>query len=244
MTKKQKQYKNINSEFNKELNCKIYTFDKKITSRQINKTVLQIFQEEVDLVKYFDKTEKINICLNIKHAKTEHKIIALRTALCNENLVDPLFINNIMLFIKNSNTYTDEFYKNENIFFNDDEEYSDIKLALKQEIKEFATNLVMYLTSILMYYHTTLKVNLDTTKPLPLLYKSIFLSYDLMTILMAFSKAKNFSTKDCYKITDSASILNQILSKFNVSYVLLENFLKTNTKLSFLDRVKNLIKRK
>ena len=230
----------------KENDNKIYKFTKSSTTKDVKKHLLGLFQEEVDLVKDFDKSKKITVLVNIKEANFKTKLEAFKIAFHDENLVDPLFINNMMIFIKNSNTYTDEFFKDPNIFFNTKEEFIDLKSNLEKEITEFTTTICLYLVSLLKFYHRTLTVNLDTSKPMPLMYKAIFLSYDLMTIIMAFNRASSFETKKCIFFRDSSSVLNEMLSKFTVSYTMLESFLKTVplNKPSLKDRIVSIFKRK
>lgn len=217
----------------KNNDIKIYEFTNSATVDDVHEYILDMFQEEVDLVKKLNKAKKINIWVNIKNANFDVKVSALRTALKDDNLVDPLFINNLMLLVKKSNTYTDDFFNDENIFFSDKAEYIDIKTALEKELEEFSTKICIFLVSILKYYHRTLSVNLDVSKPMPLMYKAIFLSYDLMTLLMTFNKAKSFNTDECVYFKDSAVILNQILSKFTVSYTFMDEFLKNTPKDKF-----------
>lgn len=222
------EYTNVDKIVDSQTGIITYEFNENTTVEDCTKQLLNIFQEEIDNIKDDMSNKENKIRLNIKKATFDVKAEALRIALSNDNLIDPLFIQNIMTFIKNNNTY-EGFWEKEEVFFNDYEEYVDLKMMLKDEIKKFCTKLCTYFVSIFKYYHKTLSATIDVAVELPMMYKAIMLTYDMMTILMAFPKAADFNTADCLYIRDSASLLNEMLSKYAISYNMLDGFLKEIT---------------
>lgn len=222
------EYININKIIDSQTEIITYEFSENITVEDCTKQLLDVFQEEIDAIKDDIGNKENKIRVNIKKSCFDVKLEAFRIALNDDNLIDPLFISNIMTFVKNSNSY-EGFWEREDVFFNDFEEYTDLKLLLKEEIKKFCTKLCIYFVSIFKYYHKTLSATIDIAVELPMMYKAIMLSYDMMTILMAFPKATDFNTADCLYIRDSASLLNEMLSKYAISYNMLDEFLKEIT---------------
>lgn len=174
-------------------------------------TLERIIPTDIEGVKEF--FEKGNVMVDLKSCPTELKIEAIKYALTLDNLSDPLMILNILNLIKVYNTLDDEFFKLPDIYVNTVEELLDIKLALRDDLKEFSRKLSIYFLSIIKSYNKLTFTPADEHKDLPKLYEIIIMSTDFLTLSGIFSKATGISTDDLMYINNAYLYMNSLIMK-------------------------------
>ncbi|MGN1393467.1 MAG: hypothetical protein ACI4V7_05405, partial [Succinivibrionaceae bacterium] len=151
------------------------TFSPSITAEKLVENLSIIFESEY-------KNPKDIFLTNLKGLDIELITEGLKFALNYKNLKDSLMLLNILNLIKTYNTLDDSFFMNENIYISSIEDMLDLRLNLKDEIKEFNKKLSMYFISLIKSYNKTIFLPTDKCVDLPEIYKNIFLNIDLLTL--------------------------------------------------------------
>lgn len=159
----------------------------------------KVLFEKVPYDEAFDLTEM----------PTEEKTEFLRYCIQDIGMKNMNILANIILMAQGCDL-SDELFAQSDIFFNDAEEYIDIKLSLKEEIEEFDKKIVTYYfaavksTSVLLndhkfnvpnlYYHTLLAIDLNTISRM---MNKVSIDYaDIPLIFNADIILSNLSVKD------------------------------------------------
>lgn len=196
------------------------TFSPSITVEKLVKNLNIIFESEY-------KNPKDIFLTNLKGLDIELITEGLKFALNYKNLKDSLMLLNILNLIKTYNTLDDSFFMNENIYISSIEDMLDLRLNLKDEIKEFNKKLSMYFISLIKSYNKTTFLPTDKCVDLPETYKNIFLNIDLLTLSGIFSTSESFEISECFYIKDAIRYFQPLLLK-NTIYLDLFNELNNH----------------
>lgn len=180
------------------------------------------------IINYESQDEHENVFLDLKQLDTEKLADVFRYALKQENLNDPLLILNIINLIKVYNSLDDAFFQSPDIYFDSIEELLDLKLEISSELAEFTKKVSLYFISLFKSYNKFHYTMNDKHYKLPNIYKSIFLSTDLLTLSGIFADSENFDTSECILVEDAILYLTSLLMKGSMSFELIEMFLKDN----------------
>lgn len=181
------------------------------------------------IINYERQDEHENVFLDLKELDTEKLASVFRYALKQEDLNDPLLILNIINLIKVYNSLDDAFFQSPDIYFDSIEELLDLKLEISSELAEFTKKVSLYFISLFKSYNKFHYTMNDKHYKLPNIYKSIFLSTDLLTLSGIFADSENFDTSECILVEDAILYLTSLLMKGSMSFELIEMFLKDNT---------------
>lgn len=194
------------------------------------------YVEVMDIIPFLEKlycletelTElaRNNVKLFLKGVELETLVRVFEMSMNREDLCDPLMILNIINLIKLYNTLEDDFFDDENIYVSSIEDLLDLKLELQSSLNKFIRQLSIYFISLFKSYNKTTYTPLDTHIPLPKIYRTIFMSTDLLTLSGIFSVSEKFSTEECVYLDNAIECIIALQSKSVVSVTLLDGFLE------------------
>jgi hypothetical protein len=175
-----------------------------------------------------DESFKGNILLRLRGVNTDLLTAAIKFSLEKETIKNPLMILNIINLIKIYNTLDESFFNNEDNYFTSIDSLLDVKLILRNDLKEFSKKLSIYFISLLKSYNKLTYTPADVRIDLPNVYKIILLSTDIMTLSGIFASSGDFNTKECVYINNGISILSQLLTKHSITMNFFNAFTETN----------------
>lgn len=176
---------------------------------------LSKFNEFIDeLYKYESDHSDFRPLLIIDKLPTEFKISIIRKSLNNFNLVDKICILNIFNLVKSWNSFSDSYFKNKYIFSDSIEEFIEIKLACKNELNNFKTNLVKYFISSIKSY----VIQLNSTKliELPNIYLIILKLLSISDIAKLMQDYP-VNTDDCGLNVHGIDIVDSFINKTRIT---------------------------
>lgn len=196
-------------------------------SDQINETdLLSVLNDVYEFESKENLEEKV--LLRLKGLKVELLSSAIKYSLSREDLKDPLMILNIINLIKIYNSSDESFFSNEDNYLTCLEDFIDIKLMLRNELKAFRKKLSVYFISLFKSYNKFTYTPSDVCIQLPNIYKIILLGTDFMTLSGIFATSDGFNTNECVYISDGLSILSQLLMKHSISMAFFDKFAENN----------------
>lgn len=162
----------------------------------------------------------------IKNLSYEHRKEALRCALKNPQLKNPIFLSNIFCLVKGYNTFEDSYFSHEHVFLNDEVEFLDIFDDLEEEIKVVTFTLGEYYISMLKTCNLVEGVenNPHAVKMEPL-YEYLFGMLDVTILAKILTSIKDPSVWETKKV---------VLGGLNYLGIISEKFVFTNTLLNLL----------
>jgi len=183
--------------------------------------------ESLDKVYEYEKDlDEVNVQLILKGLSVELLTEALKHSLIKKDLKDPYMILNIINLIKIYNTLDDVFFEDETVYVSSIEDLLDLKLALHDELKVFIKELSIYFLSLFKSYSKTSYTPLDNHIELPLIYRAIILSTDLLTLSGIFSVSEPFNTEDCVYIDNAIKYIQHLMFKNSIGTYIMDAFFK------------------
>lgn len=179
----------------------------------------QIYDYEKDL-------ENVDVHLILKGLSVELLSEAIKFSLNKKDLKDPFMILNIINLIKIYNTLDDVFFEDENVYVSSIEDLLDLKLTLHSELKSFIKELSIYFISLFKSYSKTSYTPLDNHIELPLVYRAIILSTDLLTLSGIFSISEPFNTEECVYIDNAIKYIQYLMFKNSIGTYIMDAFFK------------------
>lgn len=160
----------------------------------------------------------------IKNLSYEHRKEALRAALQNVELKDPIFLMNVFCLVKGYNTFSDDYFEHEHVFLNDEVEFLDIFDDLEVELNTLLKQIAEYYVSMLKTCNLTEGVennpNCIELKPL---FEYIFGMVDVTILAKVLSSVKDPSIWETKKIIfNGLSYLSLISEKFVFTNTILD----------------------
>lgn len=150
---------------------------------------------------------------------------AFRYSFNRIDMRNPFMLMNVFNFIKTYNTLTDKFLKSPEVFLNDLEQSTDLKIELKSEIIELKKKTSIYFLSTLKSYNKLEYTDKDNYPVLPNMFKAFFNSSDLLTLCGIFADSPTFDTKELVKVHNAFEYVTSMLEKSAVGFGLMEGFL-------------------
>lgn len=182
-----------------------------------------LYETETEL----SKLEKNNIILNLKDLDYIILADAIRFSLNRQDLCDSTMLLNILNLIKIYNSLDDSFFKDENIYVSSVDELLDLKMELTEDLKKFVKQLSIYFISLFKSYNKVIYTPLDEHIDLPLIYRNLFLSTDLMTLSGIFATSESFNINECVFINNALEYIYNLQEKNSVFTNLINNFLES-----------------
>lgn len=211
--------------------CDVVADDRNIVIRanELAEDVITVIKEVDSKIRDYNTNNENQVILmfDLKGATTCQKIEAIKYAFNTPTLEDPLMQLNLYNLIKSYNNMNDEFFNSSDIYFNSVEELLDVKLALSKEIKAFIRQLSIYYMSLFKSYNKLFFTPSDEHINLPILYKNMILTSDLLTLSGIFAKSPEFSTNDLIYIDDAYIYLTALITRSNNSMNLIDDFLNS-----------------
>ncbi len=208
--------------------CDVVADDRNIVIRanELAEDVVNVIKEIGSKVQDYNINNENQIILmfDLKGATTCQKIEAIKYAFNTPTLEDPLMQLNLYNLIKSYNNMNDEFFNSSDVYFNSVEELLDIKLALSKEIKAFIRQLSIYYMSLFKSYNKLTYTPSDEHITLPILYRNMILSSDLLTLSGILAKSPEFSTNELIYVDDAYVIMTALISRSNNSIMLMDKF--------------------
>ena len=100
----------------------------------------------------------------------------------------------------------------------------DLKLSLRQDLKDFSKKLSIYFISLFKSYPKSTYTPTDVHIKLPNIYANIILGTDLYTLSGIFSFSDTFDTKECVYIDEAFKYISNLLMKNSISMAFFNMF--------------------
>ena len=176
------------------------------------------------IYEYENSIEKNNVLLDLKSLSLNELTEAIKYSLSFEELNDAVMLLNIINLIKTYNNLEDLFFESKDVYFNNLEELLDLKLSLRNELKEFSKKLSIYFISLFKSYPKTSYTPTDVHIKLPKIFSNIILGTDLYTLSGIFSFSNTFDTKECVYIEEAFKYISNLLMKNSISMAFFDAF--------------------
>lgn len=222
----------INTEnFLKFTKLKLLSDDKVILNNNLNNLQIEDILQTVFIFENENSGKNIKIIL--KDFNTDQLICLYRYVFKYKdflNIRNVSIVLNILNLIKTFNTFDDSFFKCEDVFIKNLEQFLDIKMELADDINELIITIFSAFNSLICSASKIEYTMLDDYEELPQFFKVFFSGIDLITLYGIFSSIDaNSMVITIKKYKDSIYFLNTIIEKHKISNLLMTNLLKKLT---------------
>jgi hypothetical protein len=162
--------------------------------------------------------------IDIKELSYDDKLLFMKRVFIEKNLVNSSILLNIYTLIKSSNSLDDALFANENIYFNNIEEYLDIKFDLKADIIKFNKELIEYFIAVLKGVGIFESDGQDRCINIPLIYQRILFITDFYTLSRIMFKVAEIDFGIIPPALNATAILGTLSEKFSLGSELLKIF--------------------
>lgn len=163
--------------------------------------------------------------MNLKGKPIDEIAQALREAMADLNTVDPDTVLNLMNLVGSYNTLDQSFFDSPLVWVSSLEEFLDLKIALKYEIREFATLVNRYLLSCIKYAAKTEFTFLDHVRTVPPLIDIILKNSTFLQLSAIAAKGVNIDTKDSFLIENANVYVTAISYNTANAFRLMDQFI-------------------
>ncbi len=173
--------------------------------------------------KYFSEVTADEV-LEIKSLSTEDKIKCFNYFLNSDVITNYSVISNLFMLIDGSSGIDEAAVNNVRVFYNDIEEYVDIKIELKQEIENFKKRLLECYLSIVEGLH----VRLPELKTMPsnTCYNVLCLVNPVFISKIMFEQLKNVDISNVKPAFNAETLYDKINDKvYSQTYGIFENIM-------------------
>ena len=197
------------------------------SSIQFSKDILEEnLIKNLEILYEYEKVREESIAVDVKMLSMELKIALFKHALQYESLLNSYIILNIFNLIKGYNTFDDSYFDEIFTYFNNLEEYLDIKIQLNREISEFTKKLMIYYVSIMKSCGAI--ENPVVGIEIPYLYQRILYISDFVSLSNMFMKCPNFNTEELIVINGAYDYITMLANKFSIGNMFLEALQNVN----------------
>lgn len=185
----------------------------------------KIFDFEADWIEK-DGSNCFIFSTSIKNLKTEDKMKAILFAIGSaDKMVDQWMTLNIYNLIKGYNTFADEYFEAEEIYFDSLVELMDVMGEFKdsKEYAELIRNVSVYYLSIIKTIGITSGNKLEQAIVLPLMYQRLLYMSDFISLSNILNKSKDIKESDLVVVNGSYAFLLELSKRFIIS----NTFMKT-----------------
>lgn len=181
--------------------------------------LLDYEEKQFDIKNVSGKTFNIDL----KGKSTDDLIAIYRFLLQRESLVNTRLILNLQLFINGYSTYDDSLFESKEVYLTSIEQVLDIKLALRQEFKDFQSKISYWFLACIKSMHKVEYTALDPIVTLPPLYKRILLASNLMNLSTILSKSSSIKTGDLPLVEDAFPVMMELVSLATIANKLMQS---------------------
>ena len=177
------------------------------------------FTEEDANVEYSEFFNGIAIdeVFDVKSLPYEDKARFMKYIMGDEGLMNTHLLTNIVLMV-NGRNIEDEVFAQESVVFNSLEEYIDMKFDLRDELRTFEENLLLYFLGAVKSYSVILP---DNKKDVPMAYKIILSSLDLAAMSKIMNRV-HVNMEDVPLVFDAEDIMLRFTGAINVMNAFVE----------------------
>lgn len=187
---------------------------------EIKKTLDELFAYEETL------EDNSNVKLDLKGKSLDTIAFVLKEAMNNPELKNIQLLTNVLCLLKSYFTFDSSFFDSEDIYVNKSVELIDLKRRLKEDIDRVSRQVAIYFLSICRSLNKVEYTMLDSYRPLPNLYHTIFLTTDMVTISSILCDVKDGSFSECSLVRDANLYFNSIMSKYRIGNEMMNEFLR------------------
>lgn len=203
-----------------------YVPSEDISCEELINTLDEIFKYEVD-------TEVVpEIIIDLKKIPTQVKICAIKHCLGRDDIRNSSVIMNLFTIVNSYNSLDEKFFEDERIYVSSLEEYLEVKMGCKDEIKEFATNLTKYFLSCIKSSSKLEYTYLDDVVTIPKVYERMLTTLTILQLSTIMQKANPISTDELFIIENATVYVNAIALRTSMSYKMLEAMYGTESVLN------------
>ena len=166
-----------------------------------------------------DDASSVIFSTSLKNISSNNKIKCILHAMENDNTVDQWMLLNLYNIIKGYNTFADEYFDAEEVYFNSLVELMDALAEIKEDDRynAFLKNICVYYLSILKTVGITSGKKLESAEVLPLLYQRILFMSDFIAMSNIMNKSAAINTDELKVINGAYVYLLQLSQKFLIS---------------------------
>lgn len=152
----------------------------------------------------------------MKGMPTEFLEKVFKFVLESGDYVNPSILTNLLLLIKSYNTLDDSFFESESVFFSSMEDFIDLKMNLKADIRKFNSEVVKFFFSCMKSLNKFDTSFMDNPVEIPDLHLSVLMSMDIFTLSSMVSNMDDFSTKELVFVEDAFSVVAETCAKVRI----------------------------
>ncbi len=203
--------------------------DKYIFSPSITVDKNELIQIIKDIFEYENKNEVIpEIVINLKGLPIDTIIHVMKYCFECESIRNSSILMNMFAIISGYNSLDEQFFNDERIYISSLEEYLEIKMNCKNELKKFATNLTKYFLSCIKSSSKLEYTYLDDVIEIPTTYERILRNSTILQLSSIMQKAEPINTDDLFVISNATVYVNSIALHSAMSYKMLEQMYGNN----------------
>lgn len=207
---------NIIDEIKKSIDTYKYTPSEDISGEELISTLNDIF-------KYEAETKVVpEIIIDLKVLPIQTLICAIKHCLKRDDIRNSSIIMNLFTVVNSYNSLDEKFFEDSRIYVSSLEEYLEVKMNCKEEIKEFATNLTKYFLSCIKSSSKLEYTYLDDVVTIPKVYERMLTTLTILQLSTIMQKANPISTDDLFIIENATVYVNAIALRTSMSYKMLE----------------------
>ena len=148
---------------------------------------------------------------DVKGLSYEDKLRFMRYIMGDDGLMNASLLTNILIMVNGKNLEDDVFEKEE-VIFRSLEEYIDLKFDLKDELRAFEENLLLYFLGAVKSYSVILP---DNKKDVPMAYRLTLSSLDLAAMSKIMNRV-HVNIEDVPLVFDAEDIMLRFTGAINV----------------------------
>lgn len=198
----------------------VFQFDDALSVEQIVDVLVKLCEVEES---FYEQNECLAlVTYDLKSVAPEKLTRIIKALMHRETLINTSLILNIGLLIKGYNTLDDSMFESPSVYVKDLEQLLDLKLDLMDDIKAIQTELTKWYLACLKSAYKVEYTYLDDVAKIPMLYKRILSTSDVLTLSQIMAKSGNVSTDDLPLVENAYPIVAEIVSCSSMANQLLE----------------------
>lgn len=183
----------------------------------------------LSLLLYLEEKEfedrRSSLVISLKGLSTEDLVKAYQCVLRRETLINPTIIINISLLINGYNTLDDSLFTSKDVFESSLDQLIDVKLELKQDLKDLQKNLAYWYLGCIKYMSKVEYTYLDDVQKMPNLYYLLIISQSFMSLSSIIQKTSDLDWNTLPIVENAYFTITQLASKSNIDASLLNAIL-------------------
>lgn len=173
-----------------------------------------------------EKIEK-DIQIDLKTDSTEKLVQVFKEIMkldYVQHLTNKSIMLNIIAMLKTYNSFSDEYFNDQRIFFSSIEQFLDVKIELQEEIKAIDAEIATYFFSILRSISKTEYTILDSYVDIPKFYKAFFLTTNLVTVSGLLAQMPNDYQYNLKYVKGAHLYLSNLIQTYGLAANIMNTF--------------------